>query len=34
MNRDTFLSLLKLIDNKKKIIYMGGEGHPPFIPRY
>ena len=34
MNRDTFLSLIKVLTSKKKVILISAEGHPPFIHRY
>ena len=34
VNRDTLLSLLKVLESPKKIIYISSAGHPPFLHRY
>lgn len=34
MNRDTFASLLGVLQTPKRIIYISSAGHPPFLGRY
>ena len=34
INRDTFASLLSVLEKPKRIIYISSAGHPPFLSRY